>query len=138
MGDELRDVVKGYLAKIDVDGLPPSPSLTNSGESQGPDANKVTWQKGVRWCPKELLELVNSKACRGTYGYFLSTTNEFETFFLGAIMFNDTLTLDQCVRLVEQLSETALPFQCAHGRFVKNLHIHCYLPPYSALLTGVT
>ena len=34
----------------------------------------------------------------------------------GAIMFNDSLTLGQCQRLVQQLSQTAFPFQCAHGR----------------------
>ena len=34
----------------------------------------------------------------------------------GAIMFNDTLTLEQCKMLVSKLSDTALPFQCAHGR----------------------
>jgi len=33
-------------------------------------------------------------------------------------MFNDSLTLEQCTRLVEELAETALPFQCAHGRYV--------------------
>lgn len=33
-------------------------------------------------------------------------------------MFNDTLTNEQCERLVQQLSCTAFPFQCAHGRFV--------------------
>ena len=31
-------------------------------------------------------------------------------------MFNDSLTIDQCERLVRKLSETAFPFQCAHGR----------------------
>ena len=34
----------------------------------------------------------------------------------GAIMFNDTLTLEQCKSLVQRLAATALPFQCAHGR----------------------
>ena len=33
-------------------------------------------------------------------------------------MFNDVLTLEQCKKLLEELSETALPFQCAHGRSV--------------------
>lgn len=33
-------------------------------------------------------------------------------------MFNDSLSVPQCAKLVEQLSETAFPFQCAHGRFV--------------------
>jgi hypothetical protein len=32
-------------------------------------------------------------------------------------MFNDSLTLEQCERLVGQLSATAFPFQCAHGRY---------------------
>lgn len=31
-------------------------------------------------------------------------------------MFNDKLGLDQCERLVHQLSKTVFPFQCAHGR----------------------
>ena len=32
-------------------------------------------------------------------------------------MFNDSLTMDQCQRLVRKLAETAFPFQCAHGRY---------------------
>ena len=39
-----------------------------------------------------------------------------ETFVIGAIMFNDSLTLEQCRGLVAKLSETDMPFQCAHGR----------------------
>lgn len=35
---------------------------------------------------------------------------------LGAIMFNDPLSIEQCERLVKQLSTTVFPFQCAHGR----------------------
>jgi DNA mismatch repair protein MLH3 len=31
-------------------------------------------------------------------------------------MFNDPLSLDQCQRLVLQLSRAVFPFQCAHGR----------------------
>jgi len=31
-------------------------------------------------------------------------------------MFNDPLSLEQCSRLVLQLSQSILPFQCAHGR----------------------
>ena len=36
----------------------------------------------------------------------------------GAIMFNDSLSIEQCERLMTQLAETAFPFQCAHGRSV--------------------
>ncbi|EMD40424.1 hypothetical protein CERSUDRAFT_130259 [Gelatoporia subvermispora B] len=97
-GDELRDVVKGYLAKLDVDGLPPVSHDALLATDASMDGANLLWQKALRWCPRELLELINSKACRG------------------AIMFNDTLTLEQCIRLVKRLAETAFPFQCAHGR----------------------
>jgi DNA mismatch repair ATPase MutL len=39
----------------------------------------------------------------------------------GAIMFNDSLSIEQCQRLMAQLAETAFPFQCAHGRSVPEL-----------------
>ncbi|ODN95777.1 hypothetical protein L198_04395 [Cryptococcus wingfieldii CBS 7118] len=57
-----------------------------------------TWGRIMRFMPKEMLELANSKACRG------------------AIMFEDRLTQDQCSRLVQQLAQTRFPFMCAHGR----------------------
>ena len=31
-------------------------------------------------------------------------------------MFEDNLSLEQCIRLVHQLGETDSPFICAHGR----------------------
>ncbi|KAI0677319.1 hypothetical protein C8Q78DRAFT_1065895 [Trametes maxima] len=94
-GDELRDLIKGYLARLKTEGMegvPFSTGLSQSGRtSHG-------WQRALRFCPRELVDLINSKACRG------------------AIMFNDTLSLKQCKSLLEKLSEAALPFQCAHGR----------------------
>ncbi|OBZ90177.1 DNA mismatch repair protein MutL [Choanephora cucurbitarum] len=49
-------------------------------------------------CPKGILEILKSKACRS------------------AIMFNDSLSLEQCQALVDKLSKCNFPFQCAHGR----------------------
>lgn len=37
---------------------------------------------------------------------------------VGAVMFNDELTLDECKVLVSRLAECKFPFQCAHGRYV--------------------
>jgi len=34
----------------------------------------------------------------------------------GAIMFNDSLGVEQCRELMERLSHTSVPFRCAHGR----------------------
>ncbi|KAJ4479232.1 hypothetical protein J3R30DRAFT_3289200 [Lentinula aciculospora] len=94
MGNELRDLVKGYLAQLESD-LPDMTQIQGKPETE---VDASDWLKALRRCPRELLDLVNSKACRG------------------AIMFNDSLTNEQCTRLVHQLSETVLPFQCAHGR----------------------
>ncbi|CAG7558386.1 unnamed protein product [Fusarium equiseti] len=49
-------------------------------------------------CPRGILELLHSRACRS------------------AIMFNDVLTIQQCEGLIARLSRCAFPFQCAHGR----------------------
>ena len=35
---------------------------------------------------------------------------------IGAIMFNDVLTPEECRELVDRLAGSAFPFQCAHGR----------------------
>ncbi|KAJ8086934.1 DNA mismatch repair protein [Marasmius tenuissimus] len=90
-------MVKSFLAQVDSDHLLDvlRHRIPVSESEQRKESN---WLKALRWCPSHLLELVNSKACRG------------------AIMFNDPLNNEQCERLVQQLSETALPFQCAHGR----------------------
>jgi len=96
VGDELRELVKGFLANLESDAS--TFSLQRPLEDSSVDQDEYPWLKALRWCPRELLDLVNSKACRG------------------AIMFNDSLTVVQCERLVRQLSETAFPFQCAHGR----------------------
>jgi len=93
-GDELRNFLKEYAAESETDDV--LPALRS--ETQGGDQDHLTWHKALRWCPKGLLGLVNSRACRG------------------AIMFNDSLSIEQCERLMVQLAETAFPFQCAHGR----------------------
>ncbi|KAG6850892.1 hypothetical protein H0H93_006718 [Arthromyces matolae] len=58
LGDELRDVVKGFLSQHDAN----FSMATSCIEDQPND--EVPWLKGLRWCPRGLLDLVNSKACR--------------------------------------------------------------------------
>ncbi|TFK55613.1 hypothetical protein OE88DRAFT_1766037 [Heliocybe sulcata] len=93
VGEDLHELVKGYLGRLDMDGVPSA-----HAEPVGAQGGSFSWLKALRWCPQQLIELVNSKACRG------------------AIMFNDSLSLEQCERLVQKLSHTAFPLQCAHGR----------------------
>ncbi|KAF8505939.1 hypothetical protein F5888DRAFT_1604331 [Russula emetica] len=99
-GDELRNFFKEFAAESETDGVLPA---LGSQSQHGGDPDHLTWHKALRWCPKGLLALINSRACRG------------------AIMFNDSLSIKQCERLMAQLAETAFPFQCAHGRSVPEL-----------------
>ncbi|KIM46426.1 hypothetical protein M413DRAFT_441520 [Hebeloma cylindrosporum] len=95
-GDELRDFIKGFLGQIQSGELVFSDSRLDFPPEA--DQDEFFWLKAVRRCPRGLLDLINSKACRG------------------AIMFNDSLSVTQCETLVKQLSKTVFPFQCAHGR----------------------
>ncbi|KZV63354.1 hypothetical protein PENSPDRAFT_758036 [Peniophora sp. CONT] len=93
MPGELSSLLKSIVADLGSGELaPPSASQAQ------PRDEAFAWKRALRSCPKGLIDLVNSRACRG------------------AIMFNDTLTPSQCKRLVTQLAETAFPFRCAHGR----------------------
>lgn len=56
------------------------------------------WLRWIAGCPEEILDLINSRACRSS------------------IMFNDPLTIEECQSLISRLSKCAFPFQCAHGR----------------------
>ena len=66
------------------------------------DRNPITgshlWLHCIGSCPRGMLDLINSRACRS------------------AIMFNDQLSLSECQALVKRLANCAFPFQCAHGR----------------------
>ncbi|KAI1139921.1 hypothetical protein F5Y05DRAFT_380486 [Hypoxylon sp. FL0543] len=59
---------------------------------------ELHWLARLHGCPQGILEMINSRACRSS------------------IMFNDRLSHEECVDLVERLANCTLPFQCAHGR----------------------
>lgn len=56
------------------------------------------WIERIGSCPKALLDMVNSRACRS------------------AIMFNDVLSIRECEELMAKVAKCAFPFMCAHGR----------------------
>jgi DNA mismatch repair protein MLH3 len=73
---------------------------SDSGRS-GLDASgrgENEWLTKISTCPKGLIEMLNSRACRT------------------AIMFNDELSMEECKALVKRLAKCSFPFQCAHGR----------------------
>ncbi|CAG8461839.1 17223_t:CDS:10 [Dentiscutata heterogama] len=73
--------------------------ISNVEIENRPDTNAQSdWKTIIRQCPRGIIDIVNSKACRG------------------AIKFNDKLTLNQCQELISELALCDFPFQCAHGR----------------------
>lgn len=65
MDDELEELLKGFLARLDTEGAPQwaSEALPPPIETAG---QEPSWVEALRWCPRELLDLINSKACRGS------------------------------------------------------------------------
>lgn len=61
-------------------------------------SSSASWVHRLSGCPQSLIDLLNSRACRS------------------AIMFNDSLSIEECQALVSRLARCAFPFQCAHGR----------------------
>ena len=106
----MRDVTKGYLAELETQS--PVLSIEELTLQENDEEGEHAWLRALRDCPRDLVNLINSRACRG------------------AIMFNDTLTVGQCKRIVQDLAATAYPFQCAHGRCV------CRFPHNDTVLTS--
>ena len=67
-------------------------------ENLPPSHGEQSWLRRLGTCPKLLLDMLNSRACRS------------------AVMFNDVLSVLECANLVERLGKCAFPFMCAHGR----------------------
>ncbi|CAG8622153.1 24276_t:CDS:10 [Cetraspora pellucida] len=72
--------------------------INNLGEKSLDTNEQSDWKTMIRQCPRGIIDILNSKACRG------------------AIKFNDKLTLNQCQELISELAFCDFPFQCAHGR----------------------
>lgn len=71
---ELQDLTKAFLAQLEEEGReywpPPGPMLPpNNVEPHLVDETTVNfdtnWTRALRWCPQDILDLINSKACRG-------------------------------------------------------------------------
>jgi DNA mismatch repair protein MLH3 len=108
---------EGSLQRLTVRSLPPGiierckldPKLlidlirtevwkVHDGKAQSAPVTKGDWLQYIHSCPRGIIDMLNSRACRS------------------AIMFNDELSKEQCQMLVSRLASCKLPFQCAHGR----------------------
>ena len=70
----------------------------SDGEADAIADRSPSWIHAMSDCPQGILDLLNSRACRG------------------AIMFNDPLSVSECQVLITRLAQCVFPFQCAHGR----------------------
>lgn len=72
--------------------------LENLKRPDDMDAKTPRWLHLISHCPRGIVELLNSRACRS------------------AIMFNDELKREDCEQLISNLAKCTFPFYCAHGR----------------------
>ncbi|KAI9336575.1 hypothetical protein BDR26DRAFT_936009 [Obelidium mucronatum] len=72
--------------------------LAQFEEASGRNSIQLEMTRATLGCPKGIIHLLNSKACRS------------------AIMFGDELDTSVCKTLVRNLKGCHYPFQCAHGR----------------------
>ena len=70
----------------------------NVQSRQNPTETSPQWLHRISSCPQGILDMLNSRACRS------------------AVMFNDELSRDQCVELLNELNKCVFPFVCGHGR----------------------
>jgi DNA mismatch repair protein MLH3 len=80
------------------DGSKPRNAMLFNEANSSIQADSTYWLRKIGQCPKGIVELLSSRACRS------------------AIMFNDSLTIEECEGLIGRLANCAFPFQCAHGR----------------------
>lgn len=76
-GNDLSELVKGFLSKLELESAGNSDDNISQcikrPEISSPD--DYNWFKALRFCPRELIDLVNSKACRGLPLFLTCTTS---------------------------------------------------------------
>ncbi len=112
----LIDLIRKELWRLhDGDHVANSIYNTPAAGSDNPGAD---WISRFHGCPQGVLDLINSRSCRSKLATRALSVTDSSCFLtlLGAIMFNDPLSLEQCRDLLRRLTLCAFPFQCAHGR----------------------
>ena len=59
----MQELIKGYIGALESREF--EPRKPSSQHDFGSSDEETQWLKALRWCPRELLDLINSKACRG-------------------------------------------------------------------------
>ena len=64
---EMQELIKGYIGALETQELElRDPS---SQHDSGSLDEETQWLKALRWCPRGLLDLISSKACRGGFTF---------------------------------------------------------------------
>ena len=92
----------------------------DAGQDATSDGEEQPWLGQLRDCPRMMLDMLNSRACRSESVHEPAVPGRIANGprTKGAIMFNDPLSVEECQGLVSRLAECVFPFQCAHGRSV--------------------
>lgn len=64
---ELQAVIRGFIALLESGShLGTTQNVPNPDkEMSGNQDEESSWMGALKWCPTQLLDLINSKACRG-------------------------------------------------------------------------
>lgn len=65
VGKEMQELIRGYIGTLESQEFEPHEPFTQ--QDSGSSDAETQWLKALRWCPRELLDLINSKACRGAF-----------------------------------------------------------------------
>ncbi|CRG85492.1 DNA mismatch repair protein MLH3 [Talaromyces islandicus] len=94
----LADLLRKETWRRAGERIPPVRSSQTTASTNHSSSSSFPWLDLIAGCPETIIDLLNSRACRSS------------------IMFNDSLSRDECQSLVMRLARCAFPFQCAHGR----------------------
>ena len=57
--------MRGYLTTLEEEDPESVLRAGRAGNGTGETGDMAGWQRALRWCPRGLVELANSRACRG-------------------------------------------------------------------------
>lgn len=72
---ELTELVKTFLVRLEEEGVK---SHLKAAERSAQDADEGGWMGAMRFCPLEIVDLINSKACRGQFRFHARIGHQLE------------------------------------------------------------
>lgn len=66
----MQGFIQGYIGALESREVQPRDTSTQQDADDASPDEETQWIKALRWCPRQLLDLINSMACRGARSTF--------------------------------------------------------------------